>query len=94
MEWSADGEIRVGKALAQARAAKMKPDGKSMTQKDLATAVNAKPQDVSIRSPIPLSLSPAVYIPCRVYPMVSLFQFHMVIGDHIYTRTNSLMCSS
>lgn len=37
----------VGKALAQARAAKTKPDGKSMTQKDLATAVNAKPQDVS-----------------------------------------------
>nr|GFD25063.1 multiprotein bridging factor [Tanacetum cinerariifolium] len=38
---------KVGKALAQARAAKTKPDGKSMTQKDLATAVNAKPQDVS-----------------------------------------------
>lgn len=37
----------VGKALAQARQAKTKPDGKSMTQKDLATAVNAKPQDVS-----------------------------------------------
>lgn len=37
----------VGKALAQARAAKLKPDGKSMTQKELATAVNAKPQDVS-----------------------------------------------
>ncbi len=37
----------VGKALAQARQAKIKPDGKSMTQKDLATAVNAKPQDVS-----------------------------------------------
>ncbi|KAK1926004.1 putative multi protein-bridging factor 1 [Papiliotrema laurentii] len=37
----------VGKALAQARAAKVKPDGKSMTQKDLATAVNAKPQDIA-----------------------------------------------
>ena len=36
----------VGKALANARMAKMKPDGKSMTQKDLATSVNAKPQDV------------------------------------------------
>ena len=40
-------DLSVGKALAQARAAKTKPDGKSMTQKDLATAVNAKPQDVS-----------------------------------------------
>lgn len=38
----------VGKALAQARADKKKPDGKSMTQKELATAVNAKPQDVSL----------------------------------------------
>ncbi|KAI9635792.1 multi protein-bridging factor 1 [Dioszegia hungarica] len=37
----------VGKALAQARAAKLKPDGKSMTQKELATAVNAKPQDIA-----------------------------------------------
>jgi hypothetical protein len=41
----------VGKALAQARQAKLKPDGKSMTQKDLATAVNAKPQDVSETRP-------------------------------------------
>ncbi|ORX34837.1 putative multi protein-bridging factor 1 [Kockovaella imperatae] len=37
----------VAKALAQARAAKTKPDGKSMTQKDLATAVNAKPSDIA-----------------------------------------------
>jgi hypothetical protein len=44
---SADSLRSVGKALAQARQAKLKPDGKSMTQKDLATAVNAKPQDVS-----------------------------------------------
>jgi hypothetical protein len=43
----ADSLRSVGKALAQARQAKLKPDGKSMTQKDLATAVNAKPQDVS-----------------------------------------------
>ena len=42
----------MGKALAQARAAKTKPDGKSMTQKDLATAVNAKPQDVSRSGPL------------------------------------------
>lgn len=47
----ADLGVRVGKALAQARAAKTKPDGKSMTQKDLATAVNAKPQDVSRSGP-------------------------------------------
>jgi hypothetical protein len=38
--------VSVGKALAQARMAKIKPDGKAMTQKDLATSVNAKPQDV------------------------------------------------
>jgi putative transcription factor len=38
----------VGKALATARMAKIKPDGKAMTQKDLATAVNAKPQDVRL----------------------------------------------
>lgn len=44
--------VSVGKALAQARAAKTKPDGKSMTQKDLATAVNAKPQDVSGPGPL------------------------------------------
>lgn len=55
MSSDADGRVivcalltsSVGKALAQARQAKLKPDGKSMTQKDLATAVNAKPQDVS-----------------------------------------------
>lgn len=29
--------------------AKKSADGKSMTQKELATAVNAKPQDVSVR---------------------------------------------
>ncbi|GFZ51947.1 Multiprotein-bridging factor 1 [Saitozyma sp. JCM 24511] len=40
-------DVSVGKALAQARQAKLKPDGKSMTQKDLATAVNAKPQDIA-----------------------------------------------
>lgn len=38
----------VGKALAQARADKKNADGKSMTQKELATAVNAKPSDVSM----------------------------------------------
>lgn len=43
----ADLFLRVGKALATARMAKKNADGKSMTQKELATAVNAKPQDVS-----------------------------------------------
>jgi len=38
----------VVKALAQARQDKKNADGKSMTQKDLATAVNAKPSDVSV----------------------------------------------
>jgi len=37
----------VGKALAQARADKKNAEGKSMTQKELATAVNAKPSDIS-----------------------------------------------
>lgn len=36
----------VGKALAQARSDKKNADGKSMTQKELATAVNARPNDV------------------------------------------------
>ncbi|KAK4684816.1 putative transcription factor, partial [Tremellales sp. Uapishka_1] len=40
-------DIGVGKALAQARMDKKNPDGKSMTQKELATAVNAKPQDIA-----------------------------------------------
>lgn len=40
-------DMSVGKALAQARADKKNPDGKSMTQKELATAVNARPSDVS-----------------------------------------------
>lgn len=30
--------------------AKKNADGKSMTQKELATAVNAKPQDVSVQT--------------------------------------------
>ena len=38
---------RVGKALAQARMDKKNAEGKSMTQKELATAVNAKPQEVN-----------------------------------------------
>ena len=38
---------RVGKALAQARTDKKDAEGKSMTQKELATAVNAKQQDVN-----------------------------------------------
>ncbi|KAL7418660.1 multiprotein-bridging factor 1 [Cryptotrichosporon argae] len=37
----------VGKALATARMNKKTADGKSMTQKELATAVNAKPQDIA-----------------------------------------------
>jgi putative transcription factor len=45
-------DAAVGKALAQARADKKNPDGKSMTQKELATAVNAQPKDVSYESPL------------------------------------------
>ncbi|ORY34252.1 putative multi protein-bridging factor 1 [Naematelia encephala] len=36
----------VGKAVAQRRMAKIKPDGKAMTQKELATLINSKPQDI------------------------------------------------
>jgi ribosome-binding protein aMBF1 (putative translation factor) len=36
----------VGKAIAKARMDKKNPDGKSWTQKDLATKVNEKPQVV------------------------------------------------
>jgi len=66
--------FRVGKALAQARSAKLKPDGKSMTQKDLATAVNAKPQDVSRRFPCTTSITGTHYPPLRYdtsYALVS-----------------------
>jgi len=44
-------DAAVGKALAQARADKKNADGKSMTQKELATAVNAQPKDVSFFRP-------------------------------------------
>ncbi|WOO76541.1 Multiprotein-bridging factor 1 [Vanrija pseudolonga] len=40
-------DVSVGKALAAARMAKKSADGKSMTQKELATQVNAKPQDIA-----------------------------------------------
>ena len=40
-------DISVGKALAAARMNKKNADGKSMTQKELATQVNAKPQDIA-----------------------------------------------
>ncbi|CAK9783602.1 putative multi protein-bridging factor 1 [Cutaneotrichosporon oleaginosum] len=40
-------DISVGKALATARMNKKNAEGKSMTQKELATAVNAKPQDIA-----------------------------------------------
>lgn len=52
----------VGKALAQARSDKKNADGKSMTQKELATAVNARPNDVS-----PLHF---VLLPYRSYSAV------------------------
>ncbi|ADV22149.1 multiprotein-bridging factor 1 [Cryptococcus gattii Ru294] len=37
----------VGKAVATARMAIKNAEGKSMTQKELATSVNAKPQDIA-----------------------------------------------
>jgi hypothetical protein len=37
----------IGRAIAKGRADKKGPDGKSMTQKDLATKINEKPQVVS-----------------------------------------------
>ncbi|CAD6576958.1 MAG: hypothetical protein TREMPRED_001829 [Tremellales sp. Tagirdzhanova-0007] len=40
-------DVTVGKALAQARTDKKDAEGKSMTQKELATAVNAKQQDIA-----------------------------------------------
>jgi putative transcription factor len=59
----------VGAAIAKGRQDKKDAEGKSMSQKDLATKINEKPSVVSRESPSPLrTLRPArsSYLSCRV----------------------------
>ena len=65
----------VGAAIAKARQEKKDANGKSMTQKDLATKINEKPQVVSVACPlwlIHVSLSARIPL-IRLFTFVDLF---------------------
>lgn len=84
----------VGAAIAKARQEKKDANGKSMTQKDLATKINEKPQVVSVACPlwlIHVSLSARIPL-IRLFTFVDLFCIPFSESLRLATMKQAELC--